>query len=352
MIEIIGWAFIVGLSLATLYLGLRYFVWSIRNHAIARLDLALLEQRVFRCAENEYWSLSWGLQLAPNQAKLFARAIKMMPMEMKRDIVEDRVSFISAVQRLSVPYDNTIVMDREAQSEVRGETPRSSAFPALSLCKAASSGDQECLRACLRDGAPVNEMQDDGTTALWWACHRNNTDIAGMLLEAGANPSIGDGLCRSPLMWAAELGNTSLVKMLLQAGASANGADCKYGTSPLRWAASNGHTEVVELLVCAGADVDHQDTSGWTPLHFAAGGNHLAVADSLVRHGANVNALDRTSRASPLHHAALKGHRQMMLWLQDRGADPGIRSRFHNLTADEMYDLKRRQDPSESRSQS
>jgi len=66
-------------------------------------------------------------------------------------------------------------------------------------------------------------------------------------LEKGANASIKDKDCWTPLYRATKNGHQTIVKLLLKKGADAN-AKTFYGSTPLQRAAEKGHGAVVELL--------------------------------------------------------------------------------------------------------
>ena len=56
-----------------------------------------------------------------------------------------------------------------------------------SLLDAARQGDIEAVRSMINDGADVNLPADDGTTALIWSAHRNEMQMAELLITAGAD---------------------------------------------------------------------------------------------------------------------------------------------------------------------
>ena len=55
-----------------------------------------------------------------------------------------------------------------------------------SLADAAERADWTRVRTLLKDGADANAAQVDGMTALHWAAHHDDPDIAGRLVKAGA----------------------------------------------------------------------------------------------------------------------------------------------------------------------
>lgn len=49
------------------------------------------------------------------------------------------------------------------------------------------------------------------------------------------------------------------------------------GRSALHWAADEGNVDAIDILIAAGLEVDGQDTDGMTPLHYAALCGHRQV---------------------------------------------------------------------------
>src|SRR5262249_22159041 len=60
------------------------------------------------------------------------------------------------------------------------------------LANAAAQQDKTAVRALLKAGADVNAPQADGSTALLWAAHWNDLEMADLLLKARANPNATD----------------------------------------------------------------------------------------------------------------------------------------------------------------
>ena len=106
-----------------------------------------------------------------------------------------------------------------------------------------------------------------------------------------------------------------------------------FGTTPLHLTADRGHTEVVELLISKGADVNAKMKDGWTPLHSAArygrkGHRHWEITELLIANGADVNAITNQGEHfhvkypwTPLHIAAINGHKEIAELLIAAGAD-------------------------------
>ena len=66
------------------------------------------------------------------------------------------------------------------------------------LADAAMRHDNAAVRSLIDGGADVNAPQADGATALHWAAHYGDSDLARLLLEAGADASV------APLRFATE----------------------------------------------------------------------------------------------------------------------------------------------------
>ncbi len=161
-----------------------------------------------------------------------------------------------------------------------------------SIDEAIAKGDLEDVRLHLSSNpASLNQARDKTRPPLSQAVLRNKTDIALLLLEAGADPDGQDSSRRTPLHLAVERGNLILVAALLKAGAKP----------------------------------DLRDKGGWTPLHHAAAKNRLEIARALLDGGANPMTLSELG-GTPLHEAAASAGAELVRLLLDHHVDPSIRS--------------------------
>jgi ankyrin repeat protein len=146
-------------------------------------------------------------------------------------------------------------------------------------------------------GLPKTSDADTIPTPLHLAV-LHNPDMVAPLLQAKADPKLGmSGLQLTPLHEAANQGNTEIAKLLIDAGADIKASDLA-GRTPLHYAAS---AEMVERLVSLGADPNAKDTSGLTPLDALARSNSK-VMEALMQHGATIDdpkaLLERTDRST------------------------------------------------------
>ena len=162
--------------------------------------------------------------------------------------------------------------------------------PDSPVADAAMTGDVASVRALLSDGADVNAPQGDGMTALHWAARSANADLAGLLLEAGADVGAVTRIgAYTPLLLASEVGSAHVVRLLLAGGAEQTATtDDVGGATPLHLAAGAGDAEAVRLLLEHGGDADAREARwGQTPLMYAAARGREAAVRALLEGGAD-----------------------------------------------------------------
>ncbi|MFJ6079840.1 ankyrin repeat domain-containing protein [Streptomyces sp. NPDC092369] len=125
------------------------------------------------------------------------------------------------------------------------------------LFNAIPAGDTTAVEVALRAGADPDQADGEGTTPLYVASVQGQTEIARLLLAAGASPDIessGIGAEGTPLCAAACWGHTETVRELLAYGADPNAReDHGTGWSPLEWANRGRHPATVAVLTAVGA---------------------------------------------------------------------------------------------------
>ena len=105
------------------------------------------------------------------------------------------------------------------------------------LCDAVRSGDLQTVKEQLAGGVDINGGDSEfGVTALSWAALLDDTEIAKLLIEKGADVN----------------------------------AKNRDGSTPLHSAAFLGHTEIAELLIRKGAEVNPKNYRDETPLDVSA----------------------------------------------------------------------------------
>ncbi|QUY46192.1 ankyrin repeat domain-containing protein [Acaryochloris marina] len=105
----------------------------------------------------------------------------------------------------------------------------------------------EILLTLIKYGADINLTVGE-ETALATAVDEGNYEIASILLDAGANPSLPiNSEVHPPLFIAANNGDLDIVKLLVNAGANVNQTIC--GEPPIINAALSGHQNIYNFLL-------------------------------------------------------------------------------------------------------
>jgi len=206
------------------------------------------------------------------------------------------------------------------------------------LHEAALKGFTEIAGILIEHGAEVNatiqSSIDQGQTPLHFAVIHRQKDTAEFLITQGADVNNGDSGSATPLYHVSWRGFTDMVELLIAHGASPDKADC-LGRTPLCGAAESGHLETVMLLIAKGAGVKNVDNDGRTALHKTSTRD---IALLLLEKGANPAGKDRSGML-PVDSAALRGHLEVVSLLQS--LHRGFSSIFAAAAAGDCEELKR-----------
>ena len=232
------------------------------------------------------------------------------------------------------------------------------------LVEAAAAQDGETIRTLIDQGADVDAAWADGSTALLWAAHWGDLDMADLLLAAGADVNAADdhgvtSLDRAaentslamvekllaagadanaarasgltPLMVAARTGSLPVVDALLASGAAVNARTGATNGTALMWAVAGSHADVTAALLDAGAEPATSTADGFTPLLFAAANGDIPMAEALIAAGVDVNDTGADGTHA-LPYAIANGQDAFARFLLRGGADPnGAMGGIHAL---------------------
>ena len=191
----------------------------------------------------------------------------------------------------------------------------------------AAFGNRPGVERALAEGVNPNErIPSTGETALFIAVFDGHTEIIARLLEAGADPNLGDNSGEAPLHLAVGDQRADLVDLLLRSGAVVDRPG-PFGMLPLHRAAVAADVEIVERLLEAGATIDPRvEGELLTPLHVAAIPaigeklpDAMQVATILLDARAEIDAEDSLGR-QPIHWAAEYAEMPYFDLLLERGA--------------------------------
>jgi ankyrin repeat protein len=178
----------------------------------------------------------------------------------------------------------------------------------LRLVEAAGRGDQEAVRSLLQEQVEVNLAYGDGMTALHWAAHWNDLEMAELLVGAGANVNAANDYGVTPLSEACTNQSDTLVTKLLQND---------YGVTPLSEACTNQSDTLVTKLLQAGADANATQWTGETVLMTCALTGTVKAVKSLLNYGADPNKRDSRFEQTALMWA-LAGEHSSSCWGRER----------------------------------
>ncbi|KAG8457834.1 hypothetical protein KFE25_005103 [Diacronema lutheri] len=189
------------------------------------------------------------------------------------------------------------------------------------LMLASTEGHAHCVRALLGAAADVNRATEEhGSTALMLASIGGHVECLRVLLGGGAaaNQSKMQGV--TALMLATYTGHAACVSTLLAGRAAANQAK-EDGTTALMLASSHGRADCVRALLDGAADVDlAMRLNGWTALMLASSEGHAECAHALLSLGAAVDRAEADGMTA-LMLASLEGHVECARVLLEGGAN-------------------------------
>lgn len=163
---------------------------------------------------------------------------------------------------------------------------------------AAQAGDVEGLRAAIRQGAELEDVDRTGWAPLHCAAGANQPRSVAALLEAGAPVSGGAGAAVSPLGVAAMMGHDEVAGVLLAHGADPNGQTRGFTPLCLVCQQPRASADLVRRLLKAGARVDGRSQGGQTALMAAAAAPDAELVRVLLAAGADRSAEDDAGRTA------------------------------------------------------
>jgi uncharacterized protein len=193
------------------------------------------------------------------------------------------------------------------------------------LQDAVTAGDRARVEALIRKGAPIDEKNSVGETALLLAVKHDRTAIAEVLMAAGASINAQASNMDTPWLLAGASGRTETIRGMIPRRPDLSIRN-RYGGNALIPACERGHVETIKLLLTTSIDVNHVNNLGWTCLLeiviLGDGSPPYVEATKLVlAAGADPNLADKDN-ISPLAHARSKGQAEVAALIEKAGGRP------------------------------
>lgn len=178
-------------------------------------------------------------------------------------------------------------------AQTESPSPSASAEAAATILDAVRLDDAVQVQSFLDAGTDPN-TEVDGVPLLHVAALGDYGEAAQALIAGGADLNVRYGAAGStPLIVAAESPGTEVLTVLLDAGADISlGETTGPAAGPLQAAARGGNVEAMEILVASGMGVDDKGPAKSTALIWAAYYGQLEAVEYLIDNGADLTEVD------------------------------------------------------------
>lgn len=282
----------------------------------------------------------------------------------------------ASVKTVELLLNRGAKINHSFQCATEEHSPMKNLTPLHFACENPDEKVFDCLinrGALVNPDIRVNRSYVKYTTVLHYAAKHSKTKFIEKLLQLGANLHAQDEWGRTALHYAAQHGPYKAAKVLLEAGSCVTDGDNKDLTSldcaalsfglsaehsekevfdmlqllsnngdfgtykatnsalsfALSLAADSGNYKAVKFLLIRGTPVTTVQREGITthPLSLSSGKGFKPIVELLLSRGVNINLKDSTNRMTAIHHAALNGQSDMVIYLLEKGADVNIKSK-------------------------
>ncbi len=217
-------------------------------------------------------------------------------------------------------------------------------------------GSFDLVKARLKkDPTEIDTLTIDGKNLLEWAVMEREYNAAKYLvLELNADINFlyeGKNIFeerKTLLHRASEHGETALALFLVNKLYASRDYTNLFGRTALHFACMNGHAEMAQLLIDLGADINAQDNNGFTPLHHAAKKGHSQLVENLLleRDEPTIVDLQDYKELTALYYACKEGHLKAAEILVKGGADVNAKNArgttlLHSAARDDFKKMAR-----------
>jgi ankyrin repeat protein len=217
-----------------------------------------------------------------------------------------------------------LLLEQGAQANSRDVLCRT---PLMLACE---KGQVDVVRLLLQHtrGQGLHDVDKQGMTALELAALGGHDEtVAFLVLDKTVEAHSKDTRGRTPLMVACSKRRVVVVRAVVKhLGVEVLQETDEKGWTALHWAVDGGNEKTVSLLLGRGADASSKSSAGSTPFMIACRKGRLGVARLLLEHTGEEGLRARNNkRWTPLHYAACGGHKEVVVFLLEKGAEPNSR---------------------------
>ena len=168
----------------------------------------------------------------------------------------------------------------------------------IALHCAAQRNRTEVAQLLIDAGADVDIKNRDGDFPVHLACISGALDVVKMLVEAGARVCDTDNEGRMCLHLATQYGHTEIVRYLV--GLPEVDVNCQnpWNNTALHCAVEENYADVAQVLIDAGADIEMRNCDGYSPMDCVVDEEQRGVAQLLINAGADMDT-ENTDGRSP-----------------------------------------------------
>lgn len=185
------------------------------------------------------------------------------------------------------------------------------------------SGQTQIARLLLAAGARVDDLFYDGNSEMNYSALRGAAEFCGLdlvkhLVDLGADVHAVDDDGRTPLH-CYKVNKECIQYFIETCGLEVNARDLK-GNTPLIYITYESDVDCLRYLIEKGADVNAVDNEGWSALGSALYGEDKEIIALLLQNGAEVN-VSWEKGETPLHYAVKHCGSEIVKLLIEAGAD-------------------------------
>jgi len=202
----------------------------------------------------------------------------------------------------------------------------------------------EIINALIENDADVNQLSNDGRTALHYAVLESSKDVVMQLIQNGADETIIDSNQNSVLYYAVLRRSKEFIDLFYKEDVLLP-IEGERGRKVLQSAVSCGHLEIADNLIKRGANIHSLRGDGGSLLHCAAEGNLVEIIEFLSENGLDINAFNNYYY-TPLHLAVIHNNSNAVKALIKLGAilDKSTnigKTPYHLANENELSEIKK-----------